>query len=550
MALLLLFLVQIHAVKMCYQHVSTVTVPVVGVTLLPNGEERGVVGKLQVTVACPGNGQIYVASEPLTQVDTQGVARIAVLVASAIAGKTWTSCDYFFHFITPSVIVGGPSAGIAMTIATYAALTGQKPLPQVAGTGTVGPDAVVGPVGGVYAKMLAAAKKGYKIFVIPEGEEVVAKQVVSTLRTPFGFIQNITTVPVNLVKLGKKLGIKVVPVATVYDALKVWLPRPPEVKKAELKGLPPKIINVMKKWYNFYMNIYLKYHSMVRGLTPQSIQYLNVASHYVELSKKVKDPYQKVNYVFSAAILAERAYWNDMIALKGFSALIQLDNEVKNLIDEANSTIYKNMSYDINKLDVLLTASNRYLKAKYYYEKALNSTSVINILDYLVYAKFYALASKTWIWLLKVIPKGPSTSPKIFERSSYAMYSAAGGLLGYLLSIKVPPTQRLEVAAGVYKEANTMDPLMKMAASMYLAEIASYNLHKYYNVSPDVMLKKVREASLYDLGLALRGGIYPAVAAIYLNSAKSSSGLEALLLTDMAAIHSLILTQLIPHGTS
>ncbi len=543
-ALLLLFLVQAYAANMCYQHVRTVSVPVVGVTILPNGEEKGVVGKLQVTVACPGSGQIYVASEPLTQVDTQGVARIAVLVASAIAGKPWTSCDYFFHFITPSVIVGGPSAGIAMTVATYAALTDQKPLPQVAGTGTVGPDAVVGPVGGVYAKMLAAAKKGYKVFVIPKGEEVTTRQIVNTLRTPFGFIQNITTVPVNLVKLGSKLGIKVVPVATVYDALKVWLPKPPAVKKAELKGLPPKVVKVMNEWYNYYMKLYLKYHAMVKGITPQSLEYLRTASRFIELSKEVKDPYQKVNYAFSAAILTERAYWSDMIALRGFSALIQLDNEVKKLLDEANTTIYKNMTYDVNKLDILLTAANRYLKAKYYYSKALNSTSVIDILDYLVYSKYFALASETWTWLLNVVPKGPQTSPEVFMRSSYAMYSAAEGLLGYLLSLKVPLSQRLEVAVGVYKEANTMDPLMKMAASMYLAEMVSYNLHKYYNVSLETMLEKVREASLYDLGLALRNGVYPTVAAIYLNSANSLNGLEALMLTDMAAIHSLTLAQL------
>ena len=102
----------------------------------------------------------------------------------------------------------------------------------------------------------------------------------------------------------------------------------------------------------------------------------------------------------------------------------------------------------------------------------------------------------------------------------------------------------MEVAVGVYKEANTMDPLMKMAASMYLAEMVSYNLHKYYNVSLKTMLEKVREASLYDLGLALRNGVYPTVAAIYLNSASSLNGLEALMLTDMAAIHSLTLAQL------
>ena len=542
--LLTIFLVPLLASPLCYQHSATVTVPVIGVTFLPTGQEKGVVGELQVTVACPGNGRIYVSSEPLTQIDTQGVARIAVLVASALAHKDWTACDYFFQFKTPSAIVGGPSAGIAMTVATYAALTGQKPYSYVAGTGTVGPDAVVGPVGGVYAKMVAAAKSGYKVFVIPKGEEVVAKQVVNTIRTPFGFIQNITTVPVNLVKVGKKLGIKVVPVATVYDALKVWVPNPPKVRKAKLEGLPSSIVKVLREWYKYYMKLYKKYESESKGLTPRSVEYLRLAKNFVLLSKRVEDPYQRVNYAFTAAILAERAYWTDMVAVHGFSALIKLDSEVKRIIDEANTTIYKNISYDVNKLDILLTAANRYLKAKYYYRKALNSTSVIDILDDLVYAKYFALASKTWTMLLKVVPKGPNTTEEAFVRNSYAMYSAAEGLLGYLMSMKIVPDERLEVAIGVYKEANTLSPLMKMASAIYLIEMTSYTLHKEYNVSLNIILEKVREAMEYDLGLALKNHIYPAVALIYSNSAKHSKGLEALMLMDMAAMHSLILAQL------
>ncbi|UXD22938.1 hypothetical protein IPA_09760 [Ignicoccus pacificus DSM 13166] len=135
------------AFSKCYSNVTTVTVPVVGVTLTPFGE-KGVVGSLQVTVAYPGKGQIYVSSEPLTEVDTQGIARIAVLVASMLAHKDWTKYDFFFHFKTPSVIVGGPSAGMPMTVAVYCALTHQKPKPYVAGTGTISPDATIGPVGG------------------------------------------------------------------------------------------------------------------------------------------------------------------------------------------------------------------------------------------------------------------------------------------------------------------------------------------------------------------------------------------------------------------
>lgn len=75
--------------------------------------------------------------------------------------------------------VGGPSAGLAFTLAvlddlTEGELTGGR---QIAVTGTISPEGIVGPVGGVPQKAAAVRDLGLKTFIVPTslGEDVIAE---------------------------------------------------------------------------------------------------------------------------------------------------------------------------------------------------------------------------------------------------------------------------------------------------------------------------------------------------------------------------------------
>jgi PDZ domain-containing protein len=65
--------------------------------------------------------------------------------------------------------VGGPSAGMMFALAIYDVLTpgsltnGQT----IAGTGTISPDGVVGPIGGIQQKLVGARKAGASVFLTP-----------------------------------------------------------------------------------------------------------------------------------------------------------------------------------------------------------------------------------------------------------------------------------------------------------------------------------------------------------------------------------------------
>lgn len=77
--------------------------------------------------------------------------------------------------------IGGPSAGLAFTLAILDALsngnlTGGH---RVAATGTIDARGVVGDVGGVQEKTVAVEKAGAQVFFVPQAEYTVAKSVAS-----------------------------------------------------------------------------------------------------------------------------------------------------------------------------------------------------------------------------------------------------------------------------------------------------------------------------------------------------------------------------------
>ncbi|WP_206831058.1 ATP-dependent protease LonB [Alicyclobacillus fructus] len=77
--------------------------------------------------------------------------------------------DYHLHVNFPGGIpVDGPSAGVAMAVAIYSAIRMEPVLHTVAMTGELSILGLVRPVGGVTAKIAAAAEAGAKVVLIPK----------------------------------------------------------------------------------------------------------------------------------------------------------------------------------------------------------------------------------------------------------------------------------------------------------------------------------------------------------------------------------------------
>ena len=185
--------IQSANVSIEYHNVS-VYAPAVAQT--ENGYE-GVISTITVTIQDNGSGRVFVDTLPLTQVDMQGSARLAVKVAGAFIKNDNNSdmdpdrYDYFFVIRTSAPVIGGPSAGAVMTLATVALLENWTIDKNLVMTGMINPDGSIGPIGGIPYKVDAANSVGATRFLLPKGQMTYTETVTET-STENGWTQIIT----------------------------------------------------------------------------------------------------------------------------------------------------------------------------------------------------------------------------------------------------------------------------------------------------------------------------------------------------------------------
>jgi len=119
-----------------------------------------------------------VDTEPRIGIDIQTSARTAIHVAEDLTGISLSKTDIILTIKAEEEVdvVDGPSAGGCITIALLAALRGESLNDTVYMTGTIGSDGSVGPVGGVAEKAIAAAERGARILIVPEGQSTIIVQ--------------------------------------------------------------------------------------------------------------------------------------------------------------------------------------------------------------------------------------------------------------------------------------------------------------------------------------------------------------------------------------
>ena len=186
----------------------------------------GVISTITVTIQNNGSGHVFVDTLPLTQIDMQGSARLAVKVASALVkNDNRTNIDpskYDFYFVvrTSSPVIGGPSAGGMMTVAVVALLEKWELNNKTVMTGMINPDGSIGPIGGIPYKIDAAHSVGATRFLIPKGQMTYTEMVTETVSNN-GWTQ-ITTHPVtrNVSEYAKEnYGMEVRELTDINDAL-------------------------------------------------------------------------------------------------------------------------------------------------------------------------------------------------------------------------------------------------------------------------------------------------------------------------------------------
>lgn len=120
----------------------------------------------------PGSGRVFLETFPLTKVDTQISTRFAKEIACDFADVDCDKFDFFYTITAESAIIAGPSAGAAISVLTFSLIKNIDFDENTAITGTINSGGLIGPVGGLKAKIDAANKSGLRKVLIPLGESL------------------------------------------------------------------------------------------------------------------------------------------------------------------------------------------------------------------------------------------------------------------------------------------------------------------------------------------------------------------------------------------
>ncbi len=159
-----------------------------------------------------GSGRVFIDSFPLTKIDTQISTRFATELACSYLNVDCTNLDFFYVIRSSSSIVGGPSAGAALAVLAISLLSNERIDDKMAITGTINSGGFIGPVSGLPEKLEAAKSSGIQEVLIPPGSLIV----------------NESNRTINLSARAKELGIKIVEVSHIDEALALFKgePRP------------------------------------------------------------------------------------------------------------------------------------------------------------------------------------------------------------------------------------------------------------------------------------------------------------------------------------
>ena len=160
------------------------------------------------TVSMPGKGKI-IPTGKLGEVMQESVQAAWSYVRSrslefGIEPPLFQQNDVHLHVPEGAIPKDGPSAGIAITTSIVSILTGIPVYCSVAMTGEVSLRGRVLPIGGLKEKLLAALRGGLKTVLIPSDNE-----------------KDLAEIPNNV-----KKGLKIIPVSTVDEVLKLALTKP------------------------------------------------------------------------------------------------------------------------------------------------------------------------------------------------------------------------------------------------------------------------------------------------------------------------------------
>ncbi|MFW5990703.1 MAG: S16 family serine protease [Candidatus Nanoarchaeia archaeon] len=362
-----------------------------------------------------GDGNVYMDTVPLTQLDTQISIRFAKEVACDYLDKVDCSrYDFYYRIRSDSVIIGGPSAGASLTMLTIATLKNWDLDEDASITGTINPGGFIGLVGGISQKLEAASDSGLNKVLVPKG---AMEQGMSKNNTAVWNINNTGEQEENITELAKEKGIEIVEVTTLDEVVYEFTGKKFERERIE--------INADKTYSNIMQEIN-------DGLCARTEKLLNNttqknSSEYssaLNLSQRAKSALEN-NALYSSASFCFGANLR-----LGYLAFLRknltsedIEEEIKSLssnLTQVNDKVSGDTKSTINDLQTYMIVKERLLEASNYLntsQQNLNQNQTENALNNLAYANERLKSAKLWYKFMK-------RSGKVFEINEETLKSS------------------------------------------------------------------------------------------------------------------------------
>jgi uncharacterized protein len=393
-----------------------VTIPLVADRMSDNGEVGSYLNA-QVIVT-NGTGHVFVDTNPFTEVDLQGSARIAAMVASDVLGVDEKSYDFYYIIEIDSPMIGGPSAGGALTVATIAAINNWPIKSGTAMTGMIDPDETIGPVGGIPFKLEAAASHNTTLFLVPQGQLIVNISNITTVtRGPFITTQS-REETVDLNQLGKKLNVTVKEVDTIQDAVLEFTGHDiskPSINQTVfstdyLKLLEPLAMQLKNESKNMYNQASFIQNDLIKNAGDSQ----NKADGLVNDKKY----YAATSLYFASMVNILTAQWgNEYNQEKNKDQfLANITKTVEKQIQYSENDLNISKSGGISDVEVIGAAESRITEANNILENVNNLNNANDIISSLAFA--YERARSAQWWLTLAVPTGKIIPDEILKERS------------------------------------------------------------------------------------------------------------------------------------
>ncbi|MDP2768114.1 MAG: S16 family serine protease [Candidatus Methanoperedens sp.] len=446
--LLLMAVSSVHALE------DGVTIPLVAYRSTEDGDE-GVLLSAKVIVT-NGTGHVFVDTNPYTQVDLQGSARLAAMVASDVLGIDQKMYDFYYIIDISSPIIGGPSAGGALTVATIAAINKWTLKPDVVMTGMINPDESIGPVGGIPFKLEAAAAKNATLFLIPEGQSTVIVRKTVTRAKGALIISEEKEETVDVRDLGKKLNVEVKEVSTIQDAVLAFTNQ--EITRPAYKGtiLTSEYLNLLEPLATNLKKESDAMYEEAASAVPKN-QFLEKAKEILKMADKMyndKKYYAATSSYFNAMFTMRFVQWDD-----GYSKasdkeqyLTELVNKVENQIKLSETSLESFKSYGISDVEAVGAAESRITTARAKLEEAKKLSDTDEKISSLAFAHERARTAQWWLTL--ALPGEKAVPENVLKDRAGWYLSQAQSINTYMQALLSESGAHPEIIGGANEDIN------------------------------------------------------------------------------------------------